>query len=164
LHTTGTVSQDVIDGPNKFVAAWMCTARYLVKLNKSDISYLKNKPAFDVLIHSRALLAAILCWLATLWASRVAARFWHFCFQSASCHCVYVACTSQYPSQTHNCARHSRYTKQLSKLPKSTIKVRLHENNLRDTIIVDTQIDMHRYRRRIIFRTSWLRASHVSSR
>ena len=41
LHNTGTESQDVIDGPNKFVAAQMCIARYLVKLNKSDISYLK---------------------------------------------------------------------------------------------------------------------------
>jgi len=40
LHNTGTVSQDVTDGPNKF-AAQMCTARYLVKLNKSDITYLK---------------------------------------------------------------------------------------------------------------------------
>jgi len=31
-------------------------------VTKSDISYLKTSRAFDVLIHSRALLAAILCW------------------------------------------------------------------------------------------------------
>ena len=35
-------------------------------LNKSDISYLKTSRAFDVEIHSRALLAAVVCWLATL--------------------------------------------------------------------------------------------------
>ena len=34
--------------------------------NKPDISYLKASWAFYVLIHSRALLAAILCWLVTL--------------------------------------------------------------------------------------------------
>jgi len=34
--------------------------------NKSDISYLKTSRAFDVQIHSRALLAAVVCWLATL--------------------------------------------------------------------------------------------------
>jgi len=39
------------------------------KINKSDISYLKTSRAFDVPIHTRALLAAILCLLATLWAS-----------------------------------------------------------------------------------------------
>jgi len=38
---------------------------YICK-SKSDISYLKASWAFDILIHSRALLAAILCWLATL--------------------------------------------------------------------------------------------------
>jgi len=37
----------------------------LVK-NKSDIPYLKTSRAFDIQIHSRALLAAIPCWLATL--------------------------------------------------------------------------------------------------
>jgi len=35
-------------------------------MNKSDISYLKTSRVLDVLIHSRALLVAILCWLATL--------------------------------------------------------------------------------------------------
>jgi len=43
---------------------------HLLKLetlkNKSDISYLKTSRAFDVQIHSRALLAAVACWLATL--------------------------------------------------------------------------------------------------
>jgi len=34
--------------------------------NKSDISYLKISRLFNVPIHSRALLAAILCWLVTL--------------------------------------------------------------------------------------------------
>jgi len=34
--------------------------------NKSDISHLKTSRAFDVQIHSRALLAAVVCWLATL--------------------------------------------------------------------------------------------------
>jgi len=34
--------------------------------NKSDISYLKTSRAFDIEIHSRALLAAVVCWLATL--------------------------------------------------------------------------------------------------
>ena len=33
--------------------------------NKSDISYLKTSWAFDVQIYSRALLAAVVCWLAT---------------------------------------------------------------------------------------------------
>ena len=37
---------------------------------KSDISYLKTSRAFDIPIHSRVLLAAILSWLATLQASR----------------------------------------------------------------------------------------------
>ena len=37
------------------------------KKKKSDISYLKTSQASNVPIHSRALLAAILCWLATLW-------------------------------------------------------------------------------------------------
>ena len=50
----------------KFVAARTYKARFMVKLNKSDISYLKTSQAFDILIHSRALLADILCWLATL--------------------------------------------------------------------------------------------------
>ena len=36
-----------------------------INKDKSDISYLKNSRAFDIPIHSRALLAAILCWLAT---------------------------------------------------------------------------------------------------
>ena len=70
--------------------------------NKSDISYLKTSWAFNVPIHSRDLLAAILCWLAT---PRVAACFWCFCFQSTLRHCVYVASASQYPSRTCNCAR-----------------------------------------------------------
>ena len=34
--------------------------------DKIDISYLKTNRAFDIPIHSRALLAAIFCWLATL--------------------------------------------------------------------------------------------------
>ena len=34
--------------------------------DKSDISYLKASWAFNIPIHSRALLAAILCWLVTL--------------------------------------------------------------------------------------------------
>ena len=34
--------------------------------NKSDISYLKTSWGFDIPIHSRTLLAAILCWLVTL--------------------------------------------------------------------------------------------------
>jgi len=34
-----------------------------------------------ILIHTRALLAAILRWFTALYASRVAARFWHFCSQ-----------------------------------------------------------------------------------
>ena len=33
--------------------------------NKSDVSYLKTCQPFDIPIHSRALLAAILCWLVT---------------------------------------------------------------------------------------------------
>jgi len=36
------------------------------KPNKSDIPYLKNSQALDVPIHTRALLAAILCWSVTL--------------------------------------------------------------------------------------------------
>ena len=35
-------------------------------INKSDISYLKTSQAFDVQIHSRALLAAVVYWLVTL--------------------------------------------------------------------------------------------------
>ena len=46
----------------------------------SDISYLKTSWAFDVPTHSRALLAAILCLLVTLYAPQVAARFWHSTF------------------------------------------------------------------------------------
>jgi len=38
-----------------------------INKDKSDISYLESSWAFKVPIHSRALLAAILCWLATLW-------------------------------------------------------------------------------------------------
>jgi len=45
--------------------AFQITMGILPKQNKSDISYLKTSRAFDVPIHSRALLAAILCWLAT---------------------------------------------------------------------------------------------------
>jgi len=37
--------------------------------NKSDISYLKSAGPSNILIHSRALLTAILSWLAALWAS-----------------------------------------------------------------------------------------------
>ena len=65
----------------------------------------KTSRAFDVLIHSRALLATILSWLVTLQASQVAARFWCFRSRSASCHHTYVASASQYPSLTCNCAR-----------------------------------------------------------
>ena len=71
---------------------------------KSDILYPKTSWAFDVAIHSRALLAAILCLLAALVASRVANRFWRFRSRSASHRHVYVGSASQYPSRTRNCA------------------------------------------------------------
>ena len=38
-----------------------------INKDKSDISYLKTSWAFNIPIHSRALLAVILCWLVTLW-------------------------------------------------------------------------------------------------
>ena len=67
-------------------------------------SYLKTSQVFNVPIHSRALLAAILHWLiVTLKALRVAARFWCLCSQSALRRHVYVASPSQYPSWTCNC-------------------------------------------------------------
>jgi len=36
-----------------------------INVQQADILYLKTRVAFDVLIHSRTLLA-VLCWLATL--------------------------------------------------------------------------------------------------
>jgi len=42
-----------------------CIKIYWIR-NKSDISYLKTSRAFDVQIHSRAFLAAVVCWLVTL--------------------------------------------------------------------------------------------------
>jgi len=65
-----TVNED--DGLAHICAVIKCSP----PRNKSDISYLKTSRPFDILIHSRALLAAILCWLATLYAPQVAARFW----------------------------------------------------------------------------------------
>ena len=66
----------------------------IIHMNKSDISCLKTSWAFDIPIHLRALLAAILCWLGTLYASRVAARFWHFRFRLASRCRTNIATTS----------------------------------------------------------------------
>jgi len=62
---------------------------FMTNKSKSDI----KKP-----IHSRALLATIFCWLATLSASRVAAHYWRFRSWPASRRHVYVASASQYPS------------------------------------------------------------------
>jgi len=85
---------------DKFYQALPCVSTASSKhwSNKSDISYLKTRQAFDVLIHSRVLLAAILCWLVTLQAPRVAACFWRFRSRSVSRRLVYVASASQYPS------------------------------------------------------------------
>jgi len=52
------------DSNNGLLNPALCS--YRRRCNKSDISYLKTSQAFDVPIHSRALLAAILCCLATL--------------------------------------------------------------------------------------------------
>ena len=79
--------------------------------NKKQVwySYLKTSQVFNVPIHSRALLAAILHWL-------IATLFWRLRSQSAShCH-VYVASASQYPSWTCNCARLLTVATQSSRL------------------------------------------------
>ena len=55
---------------------------------------------WNVPIHSRALLAAILSWLAALWASRAAAHFWHFCSRLVS-----LTSNTVSAPRTHNCAR-----------------------------------------------------------
>ena len=110
--------------------------QYMITQNKSDISSLKTSRTFDAPIHSRALLAAILCWLTTLYVPRVAARFWCFRSRSASRHHIYVASASRYPSQTRNCAR------LLTVVPKSnriaevnwSAKARSHGNNVCDVI------------------------------
>ena len=82
-----------------------CAEQRKINKDKSDISYLKTSPAFNVPIHSKALLAAILCWLASdSVASWVAARFWHFHSWPASRHHVYVASASQYPPRNRNYA------------------------------------------------------------
>jgi len=59
----------------------------------------KNKTArpLNILIHSRALLAAILSQLDTL-ASQVIAHFWRYCSRPASCHRVYDASAPCYHS------------------------------------------------------------------
>jgi len=94
-------------------------------MNKSDISCLKTSWAFDIPIHSRVLLVAILCSLVTLWASRVAAHFWCFCSRSAR------IIASMLPLLL---SIHLKLTKQLSQLPMMT-KVRSHGNYVCDVII-----------------------------
>jgi len=104
--------------------------------NKFDISYLKTSRPFNTPIHSRALLAAILCWLATLYVPRVAARFWHFHSRSASRHHVYVASASRYPSRTCNCARLLTVvtkSNHIKLLLKST-EAKSHSSNVHDVI------------------------------
>ena len=71
--------------------------------NKSDISYLKASRAFDVPIHSRALLAAILSLLVTAGITSSSLLVFPLLVRlalSASCCCVYIASASQHPSQT----------------------------------------------------------------
>ena len=84
--------------------------------NKSDISYQKTSWAIDVPIHSRDLLAAILCCLETLQASQVAAGFWHLHSWSALHRRVYVAFAFQFPSRTRNRARLLTVATQSSRL------------------------------------------------
>ena len=115
-------------------------------VNKSDISYLKTSRAFDVQIHSRALLAAVVCWSATLQAPRVAARFWHFRSRSASRRRVYVASASRYPSRTRNCARLLVVATQSSHLncQSRLSKVAWQQCRLRDVIIAHViSVDAH---------------------
>ena len=88
----------------------------------------KTSRAFDILIHSRALLAARHSVLVSDSVGITSSCSLLAFPLSVS---LYVASTSQYPSLTHNC----RYTKKPSKLPKS-FKVRSHGNNVRDVIIV----------------------------
>jgi len=61
------------------------------------VAYFISKASwtFYILINSRALLAVIHCWLATLKASQVAARFWHFHSQvSLASSCLDSLCFS----------------------------------------------------------------------
>jgi len=106
------------------------------RLNKSDISYLRTSQPFDIPIHSRALLVAIVRIMSS----------WCFCSQSASRRCIYAASASQHPSQTPNCARLRIVATQSN--PSQLLKVRSHGNNVIVVHVISADAQIHRRRKR----------------